>query len=468
MNNKILSQSIKSILLILCSIVTSSGSDTLTLDAYLEIIGENYPLIQKAELFDAFAEAYIQLGRGALDPKVNSGYKKKRFEDKNYYSVWQSELKIPTIFPIDFSVGYERNDGQFLNSENSVPQLGLFYGTFNVSLLRGLMFDDQRYKVQSAELKGIKSQIDKDILVREIIFQAIITYLDWAAAYNKNEIIQAYLNSLQDRHLNIIQLFENGDKPAIDTVESKVYLNTATKDFLLAKNELNIKTQKLSLFLWSDENTPLEINDTTVIPESISSLMDQMEDFASIDNLSLLNDPSIRKFENEVDQLRLKNKLVKENLKPRLDLKYNTIVRAGDQTFGPTLDLNDYKYGLNVEVPIRNRKTKSSLRLNEILIEQTTLEQRQYYQQLLNKFEMLLISKSVQEDIVDVTNEKIDNSQTLFQAEDLKFNLGESSVFLLNQREQKLLQARYELVKSLKSLGITLAELYYLKLGQLN
>ena len=167
-----------------------------------------------------------------------------------------------------------------------------------------------------------------------------------------------------------------------------------------------------------------------------------------------------------MDQLKLNNRLEREYLKPRVDLKYNTIVNLGKDNFSPSLSLNDYKYGIKVEVPIQNRKTRGELRLNQALVEQTELDQTYYQQQLNNKYSALTKSKYIQEDIIAVVTEKINNSNALYNAEVLKFDLGESSVFFLNQRERKLLEARMEMIKSFYSLNAILNDLYFLKIGQ--
>ncbi len=444
---------------------SASSSDTLTLESYLDIISENYPLIKKAELYNEFAAAYQTKGEGSFDPKINSSWQSKDFSDINYFNIWQTELKVPTRLPIDLSVGYENNEGAFLNAENNTPQSGLFYGTLNISVVRGLMFDEQRYNLQAAELYGIKSQVERDILTREILYQAVNTYIEWSAAQEMYNTLESFLTAVQERHTNVVQLYINGDKPAIDTVESRISLNTALKNKLVAYNKLLIKRQKVAVFLWDESGRPLVFKNH-VLPESMSSTITVVDQLSSIEDIIFERDPSIRKLENQQDLLRVKNKLERENLKPQLDLKYNTIVNLGKEGFDPSFSINDYKYGITVEVPIANRKTKGNIALNEALINQNDYDQSQYKQKLITRYEALLLSKSVQIDVIDVVTEKISFSESLYEAETIKFELGESSVFMLNQRERKLLESRMDQIKGYLQYGQTLSELYYMRLGQ--
>jgi len=439
--------------------------DTLYLVDFLTIIKENHPLIKKANLFDEFEEAYRLKGKGVLDPKLQSNYNRKRFDDTDYYTVWQSEAKIPTRLPIDFSLGYENNSGDFLANDDSVPKNGLVYGTINLNILRGLLFDEQRFQIQAAELNGIKSQIDKNLLLREIIYQAVGAYLDWSKAYFEVEIYEDYLDLVTVRHQNVVELFRNGDSPAVDTIESIVNLNTAEKIFLESKENLLNKQQKLNLFIWNEDGQPLQMSNQ-VIPSELENLLAYLDEISLIISPAFANDPSVRKFQNRINALELTNRLQKEQLKPNLVLKYNTILSLGKDDFDPTFSLNDYKYGISFEYPILNRKAKGDIRLNEALIKQNLYDKTQYQETLENKYVEITARQNIQQDILNIVNQKINNSEALYAAENLKFQLGESSIFLLNSRERKLLEARTDLIKSFSSIGKLFNERYYLKLGQ--
>lgn len=447
-------------------IVKAFANDTLYLEKYLDLVIENHPLIQKADINNDIAVAEILKGKGALDPKIYSDFDRKQFDDIDYFTVWNSEAKIPTTLPVDFSLGYERNDGVFLNSENSVPQHGLVYGTINVSLLRGFLFDKQRFNIQSAELKGLKSQLEREIIIREIIFQAINTYLDWASVDRSVTLSREFLNLINERHQNVIQLFLNGDSPAVDTIESRLNLNSVEKILLESRSKLVKANQNLSLFIWNANGQPLELN-SGIKPMTLNQLIIELREMSMLVSPNFNVDPLVAKIDNDTRLIELDTKLERENLKPQLDLKYNTILNLGKDEFDPSFTFNDYKYGVSFQYPILNRKSKGQLRINESLSQQNELDKIEYLGRLNNKYLGLLSLEVIQDDILVVAIEKLGNSQLLYEAELLKFDLGESSVFLLNSRERKLLEAQTELIKSYYSLGMVFSELYYLKMGQI-
>ncbi len=453
------------ILLMLISAFQAKGQDTLYLASFLDVVEQNHPLIKQAKLFESIGDAYLKKGKGALDPKIESDYQTKFFKNTDYFQIWQGEAKIPTSLPIDFSLGYENNTGDFLNAENSVPANGLLYGTINLTLIRGLLFDSQRYQLRQAELKDIKSELDQQILLREVIYQATNAYIDWTISYYETEVAQNFLNLINARHVNVVQLFQNGDRPAIDTIESRMNIINAEKILLEKTDKLIDKRQKLSLYIWNENGDPLQLT-PQVAAETIDQLIVQLETLAIFIDPVFSNDPKIRKFQNEIASLELKNRLEREKLKPRLDLKYNTIVNMGSNEPNPSFNFNDYKYGVYFQMPILNRKSRGELELNKAIIEQNIYEISLQEQSLNNKFQALVSRKDIQEDLRAVINEKITNSLALYDAETLKFNIGESSVFLLNSREQKLLEARMDLLKNQLTVGKLLNEFFYLKMGQ--
>ncbi len=449
----------------LFSAAQAYANDTLLLEDYLEVVLKYHPLIKKADINNEIAEAYNLKGKGALDPKIYSDFDRKRFDGSDYFSVWQSEVKIPTSLPIDFSLGYENNDGSFLNSENSVPDNGLVYGTINLSILRGLLFDEQRYNIQYGELQGLKSRIEREILIREVVFQATNAYLDWTSQNNSVNINQDYLELIRVRHQNIIQLFINGDSPAVDTLESRLNINSAEKLLLESRSKLIKSKQNLSLFIWNEDGQALQVN-SDIEPMSLESLVSTLQELSILINPNFDLDPLIAKVDNTIQGLALDTRLEKENLKPQLDLKYNTILNLGKTEFDPTFTTNDYKYGVSFQYPILNRKTRGQIRINESFARQSEFEKIEYLARLNNKFEALISQQEIQENLLNVALEKLNNSQLLYEAELLKFDLGESSVFLLNRREQKLLESQIDLLKTYHTLGKTFGEMYYLKMGQ--
>lgn len=128
---------------------------------------------------------------------------------------------------------------------------------------------------------------------------------------------------------------------------------------------------------------------------------------------------------------------------PKLDLKYNQLGKGYDMASALTKPYfeNNYRWGISFSMPLRLSKGRGGYRLAKLKIEETRLEQQykqtairnkvyQYHQQLSSLHRQLETSRRLYE-----------NCRQLQLAEERKFMNGESTLFLVNSRETKTLEA---------------------------
>ena len=108
---------------------------------------------------------------------------------------------------------------------------------------------------------------------------------------------------------------------------------------------------------------------------------------------------------------------------------------------------NNYKFGVNAIIPIPNRSGIGDYRAARIKIKTTELDRSFTELNLENKVrfhynEVLNLQKQI-----DIYERAYNNYVRLFTAEQLKFSLGETTLFLLNSRETKVLEAKQKLLE---------------------
>lgn len=69
---------------------------TLTREAFVRIVLENHPMARQAALRTDMGEAVVRSARGGFDPVASASYDSKEFDEKNYYTLLQAGLKVPT------------------------------------------------------------------------------------------------------------------------------------------------------------------------------------------------------------------------------------------------------------------------------------------------------------------------------------------------------------------------------------
>ncbi|MEO0877507.1 MAG: TolC family protein, partial [Bacteroidota bacterium] len=111
--------------------------------------------------------------------------------------------------------------------------------------------------------------------------------------------------------------------------------------------------------------------------------------------------------------------------------------------------------------PLFLRKERAGVALTDIKIAQTDWKQQQKQQELTTKLNAYWQEWENRSRQLILANSVVDNYRALMDAERVKFRLGESSVFLLNSRQQKLLEAQLKQLKTQAELQKAVVALSY-------
>ena len=108
---------------------------------------------------------------------------------------------------------------------------------------------------------------------------------------------------------------------------------------------------------------------------------------------------------------------------------------------------SSYKYGIEFGMPLFLRQGRGDYKIAKIKIQSTSLQRDQATLEIENKvrdyFNQLLALKQQ----VNIYESAYENYVRLLRAEEVKFSIGESSLFLLNSRENKLLEIKQKLLE---------------------
>lgn len=431
-------------------------SKVFTLEEYLDWVRTHHPVARQASLFAAQADAELMQARGVFDPKAFTYYDAKSFDGKNYYQVGEAGIGIPTWFGADFKVSYNWTDGIFLNPEEELPDAGQIVAGINMPLLRGMMFDERRAQVQEAQLVSQFNEADRRLVLNDLLLDAIEAYWNWTYAYNELQTFQEALVLARQRFGITRESFLQGDKPAIDTLESFIQIQNRIVDLADAQVMVDNNLVDLSNYLWYEEMIPLRII-APLRPEPLE--VEVFPAYAAevqvwIDNMETIH-PEIIALRTKQQQLDIKERIKREMLKPQLDIEYNFLSSGfdfvgtpiGDDSQLTALLTDNYKWGVTFEMPLFLRKERAGLELVRLeqLSTQYKLNDKEW--QIENKIITYYQQIQTLEQQIKTSENLVENYRALLDAENEKFRFGESSIFLLNSREQKLIEAQLKLLK---------------------
>lgn len=427
------------VLLLIGSLVWGQNQNLkeLNYNEFLGYVKKYHPLVKSAQLEINMAQANLMMARGGFDPKIEADFDQKQFMGKEYYSVFNSSFKIPTWYGIEVKAGFDNSEGIFVNPENSLPNQGLTSLGITVPVGQGLFINQRMADLRKAKIQIRLSQAERKLQAIEVLYNASLAYFNWKRNHSEVQLYSNYLNNASLRYKGILTLIKNGDKPAIDSVEAGIVVKT--RRWNLEESKLKLAKSKLDLsnYLWLDNTIPLELQDD-VLPENkleltISETL-KINQLIS-DTISIENHPKINSLENKLAILEVDRKLKANSLLPKMDVGYHYL---SEPNYWNDTNFNNYKIGVNFKFPLFLRKERGSLQLAKFKIQDTKLTLDLERIQLKNKITAQQTEiKSIEKQLQLISSLVLGNGQML-QSEERLFSLGESSIFLINARENNL------------------------------
>lgn len=416
-----------------------SQTKELTYNEFLGYVKKYHPLVKQVNLNISEAQALLMQARGAFDPKIEVDFDKKNFKDKNYYSLFNGSFKIPTWYGIELKAAFDNNEGIYVNPENTTPTNGLTSVGISIPVGQGLFINQRMTDIRKAKLAQTLNTAERDLQALQIIYEASLCYFDWKKNYDEFKLYENYLKNAQTRFDGVTKLIEEGDKPAIDSIEAGI----TVKNRKLNLEDSNLKLTKarlaLSNYVWTIDNIPLEI-DESIIPEiNLTNSIQETLSQNSIEQFQVESHPKIQAWNTKIKMLEIDRKLKANSLLPRLDLSYNYL---SEPSYFSDYRFQDYKIGLNFSMPLFLRKERASLKLAKLKIQDSEFSRQIERLQLQNKV------KSQEQEInslkkqLEYTASLVSDFDKMLKAEDRLFEIGESSLFVINTRENSLVSAQ--------------------------
>lgn len=419
----------------------------ISLAEYLGYVKSFHPIVKQANLVISESEAKLLKARGAFDPKFEVDYDRKKFKGLEYFDKLNTTFKIPTWFGIEFKGNFEQNSGVFLNPEADVPEDGLYSAGVSVPLARGLLTNKRMAELRQSRLFVRKAQAERQLLINKILYDATVTYFNWLRRYNEYKVYADFLDNAQMRFDGIKKSYEVGEKPAIDTLEARITLNTRRLNLEKSRIKFVKSTLEASNFLWLNDNTPIEIQEGIIPDTNTLNAIDETLNTSNlnVENFDLNTHPKLKVLDLKIRSLTIDKRLKRNTLLPKIDLQYNFLSETPEEV--RTFSTSQYKAGLHVHLPLFLRKERGDLKLAKLKLQDTKFDLQNTRLSLSNKINAInqeLDSYVIQNEFTAVI---VNDYTVLLSAEERKFFLGESSLFLVNSRESKLIDVKLKAIE---------------------
>jgi len=429
----------------------------LSLPAFFKDIKNFHPLALAADINIELADAELLAARGSFDPKLYAAWSQKQYDSKEYYDKLRSELSVATPLGIKFKAAYEQNEGQFLNPENTLGDDRLWLVGIEANLLQGLLIDESRTALRQARLSQLMAENQTDIQLNDLLYAAAEHYVEWQRIWAAMELINEGLEIANTNFENTKLTFFNGVATAIDTLESYIIvqeLNVVSDQYL---GQLNFIKNQLEIFLWNNETVNL---DASSKPENLNDQYLYDKILISIDSL-IANHPALIQYDLKAQELTITERLKRDKLKPELSVAFNPLLRSEQNRLISSYNPNDYKVGASFNMPLFFRKERGELAAIKVRQRQLQWELNDKSNELVNALEGFRFNINMLDEQSNTQIDVIENHRMLLEAEQVKFELGESSIFLLNSRQNKYIQSRMKLINLQAKLKFEMIKFLY-------
>ena len=438
--------------ILLAFLTCAQDTSILKYNVFLNSLLRNHPSVQKAELEKSNINLGLMAAKGAFDPKIYQNSLFKDFNNINYYDLNSTQLSIPSYIG-DFKLNYNTAFGQNINPSDYLPSNGLIGMYYTIPLLKGLIIDDRRTELKK---QSYSKNIANATFLKNSLAIALVAskyYWDWAFYYHCYQLSKEN-ESLAFKRFNDIKSSQKlGEVAPIDTVEAQTQWLIRRTELIKLSYKFNQYSILLKNFIWDSTQN----SSKTFYPSNLNTSQILANELFLINNNSKLN-PDLKLYQLKVNLNRLDAKLKKEQLKPKFDAYIGLL--STPKNFN--LDYQNRTTGLAFEFPLFLRKERSGYKISQNKIMQSELDFKEIDRKVSSEYSAcfkLLEGLLVQIQLFEALESQY---KKLLDAETEKFYQGESSVFMINAREQKWVDTRLKKVELITDFYYQIAAIKYI------
>lgn len=422
---------------------TPLQASDLHLQDVLKSVAKHHPKILQAQAKQNQATFKVKAAQGDFfDPQIEiQGHIKRGFYDNEYF---QSKVQqnIPFI-GAKASAGYRRGAGNFAIYDDYFKTLsdGEVFAGINLPLLKDGYIDEKRTKILISRL-GEEAAGHFFRYQRLLVeYQATSQYIKWVILGLKHKTYNSLWQIAELRQNWFKNRVLSGADPKIQLSENLQIIRRRQTMVVKTLEELNEATIKLSLYLRDKKGNPI-IPAISQLPKKFPAKLIQRSKDMESENYNLQTHPLISYSDRLLQQSKKGLHLKKNQILPQLDLsvKVSNDLSTGTRSLGE----QEVQTGFQFSVPLTNRKARAEYQA----------QKRELY---IKKQELRLVRDQIKADIKNIL-QKIENSKKrvgltfeqwslakkVERAERTLMEVGQSSLFKVNIREEYSAKARID------------------------
>ena len=438
---------------------------------FLGLVDQYHPVARQAALQPIRAEQEVRQARGAFDPALSAKYYGKSLKGNDYFHDWETALRIPTWFGADVKAGWDRGTGPYVNPQEYTATSGLSYVGLSVPLAQGLLIDERRTAVRVARALVGLADAERRALRNKLRLSASKDYWEWALATERLRLLTRNEQVASVRFAGIRLRVLAGDLAALDSVEALSELQNRQAQRVAARVQWQNAALIASSYLWDADGRPRELPPAAspqLLPPLAAWRAPSPDSLAQLAERAQQQHPDLAKTRAKQTQLTIENRLLLNKLLPKLTVDYNLLLpgrpfafEGNPQPWQGGYSTNNYKLGLSLAQPLLLRAERAKRQLNQLKLREAGFQLDYDQRQVANGLQTSANDAQALAEQLRLQRQATANYQRLRDGEQIRFEAGESTIFLLNSREASLLAARQKLAELQAKFAQTQAQIRY-------
>jgi outer membrane protein TolC len=427
----------------------ASSSTPLTLDDVIVQLMTNHPKLQGADAERQMASAKRLEKQGAFDPVVSFGSDFLQYNSTSRPgSLLRArtndvELQLLTRSGVKLVAGARLHSGSIKSPLSSTGETGEYFAGVRVPLLRNFRLNEKSAAERQALIGEPLAMEQLRLTQLELQLKAAQSYWDWVAAKRKRDVASNLLTLAKTRADAISQRVQSGDLPPIDSVEAQQEVQRREGGLTKAERDLQKAAFKLSLFLWDDNGQPAPIPVASSVPTTFAPpVLFTNERAVEGQRLALEQRPELKILALSRDMAQVDLDLGRNQRRPAVELGFYPGRDTGVGGVGNTL-----KAEMSFSLPLRQRTADGRIQAAQLKMQKLDLDLQHQRQTIVVEISDAINAINTTWERYRAAEREVQLARELEQGERIRFNFGDSTLFLVNQRERATAEAENKVIE---------------------
>ncbi len=427
------------------SIIQAKGK--LTLEVYLRAVDANFPGLISAEDQRRIASANRLEKQGAFDPLLSTedGYTRMQNTSKigepkrvlfNY-----PKIELPFRSGIRAFAQYRYNPNSSQSPYIETGEGGEYSAGLFVPLLRGFVYNEQSVAEREAKY-GEQLAVQTYLLTRlDTLMRAGTAYWNWVGSKQKADVSQSIM-TLANVVTDIAKQQErNGDLARIYVTEAEEDLQRRDADLSQSRRDFQRFSFKLSSLLFDIGGLPLPLPTEDNVPQMPRPQPISESETEHHIVLALATRPELKAIEVQKKIVTVELKLAQNQLLPAVNLVATYGRDTGFHGIG-----NAYRAQATFSEPVLLRAAKGKVAAAKLRLDKLSKDRQAEEQRIRNEVLDAISAINLAYKRFLALEQQVEKAEQVYLGERERFNVGDSTVFLMAERERQLNEAKIRMI----------------------